>query len=200
MIQKKPNNILLFERSKVLTSRGVLNNVPIFAISCIDFRFDYLTAIFFEGIGLQNSYFNASVAGAGLSLGYNDSCSCNKENKDMNLLRDNLVKNIKIALTLQPIREIYIINHQDCGAIRAFLSSSGYPEYLGSNNKKEIEINTIILKNSKKFMLNIFPDKIIKLGLIDINGSVANYNESNNKWNKIFNGNKNDPKGLWYYL
>lgn len=144
---------------------------------------------------MQNSYFNASVAGAGLSLGYNDSCFCNKENKDM-----NLVKNIKIALTLQPIREIYIINHQDCGAIRAFLSSSGYPEYLGSNNKKEIEINTIILKNSKKFLLKIFPDKIIKFRLIDINGPVANYNESNNKWNKIFNGNENDPKTLWYYL
>ena len=211
IIQKKRNNILPsctirkeYENFNLYTpykQKKELSNIPIFAISCIDFRFDFLAALFFEGIGLQNLYFNASVAGAGLSLGYNQLCSCNKRNnKDMNLLRDNLVKNLEIALTLQPIREIYIINHQDCGAIRAFLSCSGYPEYLGSNNKKEIEINSSILKNAKNYMLKKFPDKIIKLGLIDINGTVANYNQSTNKWNKIFNGTGNNPKGLWYYL
>jgi len=205
IIERKQKNILpsctiTKEYENFNQNKRQLSDVPIFAISCIDFRFDFLAALFFEGIGLQNLYFNASVAGAALSLGYNQSCSCNKRNnKDMNLLRDNLVKNLEIALTLQPIREIYIINHQDCGAIRAFLSCSGYPEYLGSNNKKEIEINSSILKNAKNYMLKKFPDKIINLGLIDINGTVANYNESTNKWNKIFNGTGNNPKGLWYY-
>jgi len=181
--------------------------VPIYSIYCIDFRYDYLTALFFKGIGLQDSYFTATAAGGGLSLGYNCSCNCSISNKEcsepnetMNLLRDSLIKNLEIALTLKPIKEIYILNHQDCGAIKAFLSCSGYPESLGSNNKKEIEINTCILINAKNFIIKKFPNKTIKFGIIDINGAVADYNESTNKWEKKFNGSGNNPKGLWYYL
>ena len=189
--QKKNYEIELFDR-----------NIPIYSISCIDFRFDYLTALFFGGIGLQNLYFTATSAGASLSLGYNcacsSSCSSSSTNKDMNLLRDNLVKNLEIALTLQPITKLYLINHQDCGAIRAFLSCSGYPDSLGSNNEKEIEINSIILKNAKIYLLKKFPNKKITLGLIDVNGTVSNYNVLTNKWTKIFIGSGNNPKGLWY--
>jgi carbonic anhydrase len=70
----------------------------------------------------------------------------------MKLLRDNLVKNIEIALTLQPIQSIYLLNHQDCGAIKAFLGCSGYPETLGSNNEKEIQINSSILTYAQKYI------------------------------------------------
>ena len=181
------------------------DNVPIFSIFCIDFRYDNLTANFFQGIGLVNSYFAATAAGAALPLGYKCSCSdickkgnCNPSNEDMTLLRENLVKNLQIALTLQPIEKVYLLNHQDCGAIKAFLGCSGYPSTLGSNNSKEIKINQDILKYAKKYMEQKFPGKTITLGLIDINGTVAEYNIITKKWTKVFTGAGTNPLGLWF--
>jgi hypothetical protein len=180
-------------------------SVPIFSVFCIDFRYDNLTANFFQGIGLINSYFAATAAGAALPLGYKCSCSeickkgkCKPNNEDMALLRENLVKNLEIALTLKPIEKIYLLNHQDCGAIKAFLGCSGYPTTLGANNAKEIEINQDILKYAKKYMSKKFKGKTITLGLIDINGTVAEYNTSTKKWTLAFTGTGTDPLGLWF--
>lgn len=180
-------------------------NAPIFSIFCIDFRYDNLTANFFQGIGLRNSYFSVTSAGGALSLGYKCSCSkickkskCKPNNEDMTLLRKNLVKNLEIALTLKPIEKIFLLNHQDCGAIKAFLGCSDYPYTLGYNNAKEIEINQDILKYAKKYMSKKFKDKTINLGLIDINGTVAEYNTSTKKWTLIFTGAGTNPLGLWF--
>jgi len=179
-------------------------SVPIFSVFCIDFRYDRLTADFFKGIGLVNSYFAATAAGAALPLGYKCSCfkicrrsKCNPNNEAMALLRNNLVKNLKIALTLQPIENIYLLNHQDCGAIKAFLGCSGYPSTLGSNNAKEIEINQEILKYAKDYMAKKFKGKTITIGLIDVNGTVAEYDTSAKKWTLVFTGEGDDPLGLW---
>ena len=105
--------------------------VPIFAIFCIDFRYDKLTADYFNNIGLLDLYFGGTAAGGALPIGYRCSCcklcpkgSCNPYNADMDLLRDCLVKNLQIALTLKPIKNVYLLNHQDCGAIKAFLGCS----------------------------------------------------------------------------
>jgi hypothetical protein len=180
---------------------------PIFSIFCIDFRYDNLTAEFFQKTGLLNSYFASTAAGGALSLGYKCSCSrlckkdkCTPSNYDMTLLRKNLVKNLEIALTLQPIEEIYLLNHQDCGAIKAFLGCSGYPTTLGDNNAKEIKINQDILQYAKNFILRRFKNKAILLGLIDINGTVAEYNTTTKKWTVIFKGDGTNPLGLWFKL
>lgn len=181
--------------------------VPIFSIFCIDFRYDKLTSDYFQGVGLLNLYFAATAAGAALPIGYRCSCcklcpkgSCNPSNADMDLLRDSLVKNLQIALTLQPITNVYLLNHQDCGAIKAFLGCSGYPNTLGGNNPKEIEINAGILTYAQKYMLKLFPTKTFRLGLIDINGTVADYNPITQTWTKVYTGTGKNPLGLWYNL
>ena len=185
-------------------------SIPIFSIFCIDFRYDNLTADFFQEIGLTNLYFAATAAGAALPVGYKCSCynickksnckknKCDPNNKDMALLRKNLVKNLEIALTLQPITEIFLLNHQDCGAIKAFLGCSGYPSTLGADNAKEIEINQDILKYAKKYMSKKFKGKTFTLGLIDVNGTVAEYNTSTKIWTLVFTGAGTDPLGLWF--
>lgn len=73
-------------------------------------------------------------------------CKCNKKNNksyepsnpSIKLLKQNLIKNINIALTLYPITSIFLLNHQDCGAIKGFLACSDYPTVLESNNEKII--------------------------------------------------------------
>jgi hypothetical protein len=69
-------------------------SIPIFSVFCIDYRYDNLTANFFQGTGLLNSYFAATAAGAALPLGYKCSCTelckkgkCKPSNDDMALLR-----------------------------------------------------------------------------------------------------------------
>jgi hypothetical protein len=183
-----------------------------FNIFCIDKRFDALTTEYFQFIGFAANYYLGTTAGSALPLGYQQYCSeiCNCEcvhdnvlscdplNPDMQLLKDSLIKNIEIALTLDDIKEIYLLNHQDCGAIKAFLSCSGYPQTLGENNPLEIKINTDLLLFAKDYINSRFPDIKVRLGLIDINGSVADFNEKYFSWNLVYRGLGGNPLGLWY--
>ena len=186
------------------------DTTPIFSIFCIDYRFDALIATFYEAIGKEFNYFACTSAGGALSLGYEKYCkkicnSCNKikcdpENPSMDLLKKNLVENLNIALTLKPIDELFLINHQDCGAIKAFLACSEYPKELGENNKKEIKINSKLLVYANDYMSKIFPKIKNTLCLVDINGSVATYNICKKIWTVIYVGEFDIKEGLWYGL
>ena len=183
---------------------------PVFSIFCIDYRFDAMIAEFYKSINREYDYFACTVAGGAMPLGYSAYCckDCCKNNKDkcnpanatMTLLKKNLVENLNIALTLKPITEVYLLNHQDCGAIKAFLSCSGYPSTLGANNKKEIIINSKLLTYASHFMKRKFPNITYILGLVDINGSIATYNIYTKVWTVIYVGKFNITSGLWYGL
>lgn len=176
---------------------------PIFSIFCIDYRFDAMLAEFYKNTGLEFNYFACSTAGAGLCLGYKEycqtqcqSCGCQPNNISMKILKRSVVENLNIALTLKDIKNIYIVNHQDCGAIRAFLECSGYPDH-GEHNRKEIKINSILLTYAVKYMKKTFNMKYT-LGLMDINGTVAFFDIKTKIWKVEYLGEFNDKKGLWY--
>jgi len=194
-------------------------SVPIFACYCIDFRYDALSGEFLRAIGFENSYFLATNAGAALPLNYKESCKDNgcgchdkkREHKEkghdkccpgkkpLGVLQDSFVTNLSIALTLRPITTVFLLNHQDCGAIRAFLPCSGYPGVGEVKKNKEICINARILTNARDYVKKKF-DNItnIPLGLIDVNGTVAEYNVSTRSWRIIYLGPGNDVNGLWF--
>ena len=193
-----------------------------FNIFCIDKRFDVLTTEYFQSIGFKYNYYLGTTAGSALCLGYEQYCSeicnhncnctsvndnsanndssCDPANFDMQLLKNSLIKNIEIALTLDPIKEIYLLNHQDCGAIKAYLACSGYPQNLGENNPLEIKINTDLLLFAKEHINHKFPDIKVRLGLLDINGSVADFDQKYNSWNLLYRGPGSNPLGLWFGL
>lgn len=178
-------------------------SVPIFAVYCIDYRYDELAANFFRETRVD--YFVSTAAGASLPIGYPCYCTCkcnkdgcNPSNKDMNLLKNSIITNLNIALTLKPIEEIYLLNHQDCGAFRAYLSCSGYPPAIGVDNQKEIDINADVLTYARNYVIKRYPTKRIKLGLLDVNGTVADYNVDTKEWIVVYKGSGTDPKGLWY--
>jgi hypothetical protein len=198
------------------------SKVPIYVNYCIDYRYDSLSSDFFKRNGYENSYYLATAAGAALSLGYKDyckkdccACSCSKsptyckscpENPSLNKLKKSIITNLNIALTLADITEVYLLNHQDCGAIRAFLSCSGYPgkgDTAPGAKQKEICINAKLLTYANNYFKQKFKSKIpnmnILLGLIDSNGTVANYDIKTKLWTII---SKNDDDinldALWY--
>lgn len=182
---------------------------PIAVSYCIDYRYDSSTAFFLKEIGYEMSYYIISNAGAALPLGYkksceNNNCHCNKNTdccpglESMNTLKNSFVTNLEIALTLQPISVIYLINHQDCGAIRAFLPCSGYPASGQSNKAKEININAKILTHASKYVNEKFENMEIYLGLIDVNGTVADYDIITKKWIIIYVGEGTNQDGLWF--
>ena len=105
-----------------------------------------------------------------------------------------------MGLTLYPVATTYLLNHQDCGAIKAFLACSGYPKTLGENNPKEIKINADLLTFANKSMSKKFPQMTFILGLVDINGSVATYDICKQLWTIVFVGEFNIKEGLWYGL
>ncbi len=193
--------------------------VPAFSCSCIDFRFTEGTTTLFDAI--KKDYFDCSVAGAALANAYSTwannynkkTCGCktDPENTSMSILKINVNENLKIARTLQPISDIFFVNHQDCGAIKAFLPNSGYPKELGSNNKREIVIHSQLLRYAKDNMLSwakneSFPQTNVSLKLVDYNGSIASYNTDNKTWVVDFigagpnNDGVLDSRGLWFGL
>jgi hypothetical protein len=118
----------------------------------------------------------------------------------MLLLKESLIKNIDISLSLDTIKEIYLLNHQDCGAIKAYLGCSGYPENPGSNNPLEIKINTDLLLFAYEYLKSKYPEIDCRLGLMDLNGSVADYNIKYNSWNLVYRGPGINPIALWFGL
>lgn len=191
-----------------------VGQVPIYACYCIDFRYDALSSEFLREIGFANSYFLATNAGAALPLGYDRSCkeirpagqkqqrckdnTCCPGTQPMAELRTGFHTNLAIALTLKPITTVYLLNHQDCGAIRAFLPCSGYPASGKSDKDREICINAQVLTFARDNVHATSPHMQILLGLIDVNGTVANYDVCSQAWTIVHVGRGTDRTGLWF--
>lgn len=190
-----------------------------FNIFCIDKRFDFLNSEYFKAIGFIDNYYLGTTAGSALCLGYSQYCEeicncncnchepnqesveeCNPANPDMLLLKESLIKNIDISLTLDTIKEIYLLNHQDCGAIKAFLGCSGYPQNPGENNPLEIKINTDLLIYAAEYIKLKYPDIDVRLGLMDLNGTVCDFDIRYCSWNLVYRGPGNNSNGLWFGL
>ena len=179
-----------------------------FCVGCIDKRFDYLLTTYLNSIVDRNDYYLGTTTGSSLCLGYKKYCKdmcnrcdskngkCNPYDTDMILLKKSLLKNMDISQNLADIKSIYLIDHQDCGGIKTYLKCSGYPQILGENNKKDIEVNTQLLIIAKKYLNCKYPELKIRLGLIDINGTVADFIDK--KWSIVYIGNGTNSKGLWW--
>ena len=120
----------------------------------------------------------------------------------MELFKQSIIENINIALSLKEIDTIYLVNHQDCGAFKAFLKCSDYPKTVGSDKEHEIEINQKILLYAKEYIVKKYKIKCV-MALIDVGGTVATFSEKTNKWTIIYVGKyeytiDTDGSGLWF--
>lgn len=187
--------------------RGIIEGtMKEFLIDCIDYRFPNLIVEFLNSINFSYTYYQGTVAGASLPITYNEYCKtypgsgCTCAFKDTNCtLKKGILTNFEISTKVADIEEFIIINHQDCGAFKVFLSKSGYPLTLGANNPKEIEVLTQSMLLTKTYLQKKYPSiPAYLLYIIDINGWVAQYNEAESVWCVIYKNDNNDPRGLWY--
>ena len=171
-------------------------------INCIDYRYDYLVSVYYNAIGEQSNYYNATAAGASLPISYQNYCckyggGCTCDSKNTNCtLKKALLTNFEISQSLSNTKIIDLINHQDCGAINAFLPDSGYPKTLGANNAKEIQIQQRILVLAREELLKKYPNITVTMKLIDINGYVGQL--INGVWKVVYKGSGTNPKGIWW--
>lgn len=178
---------------------------PLFVCSCIDYRYDALVASYLAAIGFARSYYLGTNAGASLALGYEEYCQrlCVKGTcgpRELHALKQSFVANLQIALSLKPINTVYLINHQDCAAFRRFLSCSGYPDETRTRRQKdkEIAINAQVLTFAAQFVHRRFPKMTVLLGLLDANGTVADYDVRTKQWRVVYRGPGHDPHALWF--
>jgi hypothetical protein len=111
--------------------KALNDNTPIFVLSCIDKRFSnlinkYLNARF-PPIDSFTNFFYCTAAGAALPIAYNGyrknnglKCDCCKQ-KSMKAIRRSILENISISQTLYNVNTLYILNHEECAAVRVFL-------------------------------------------------------------------------------
>merc|ERR1712031_33492 len=92
-------------------------------ICCIDKRYDSLISQYYDSIGQTADYYMITAAGSSLPLSYNrisknpkfncysyENCITNK------ILREGELTNFNISKSLSDIKQLDIIDHQDCGA------------------------------------------------------------------------------------
>lgn len=83
-------------------------------LHCIDFRFVHETVHFMKQQGLIDQYDDVGAAGAAKNL------ADPSETTD----REFILRQIEIAVRLHGIRQVYLVNHRDCGAYGQIFSTS----------------------------------------------------------------------------
>ncbi|ACT92074.1 carbonic anhydrase [Dyadobacter fermentans] len=98
----------------------------VLVISCIDLRLTDNLLEFLEAENLHNRYDLFSIAGTSLCI------SATQEHKYINNFeeqaqhwRKTLLEHVKIAAQLHLIEDVYIIEHEDCGAYKTYLDTGG---------------------------------------------------------------------------
>ncbi len=132
----KPNNLTL---TKYIPHDKT--EASVLVLSCIDLRFiDFLHHNLSKSI--HNDYDNLSLAGASLGA---------------LTWKDVYIKHVEIAYQLHKIREIWIIDHMDCGMYKKFYNSDDTDENLHIKNMIKVkELNEFDKSNkSNKFPIII---------------------------------------------
>lgn len=137
------------------TSQSNLHKAEAMLLTCIDFRLIDDVVIQMNKLGYLNNYDQFILAGA--SLGYNGVDS-------HNYWIQSFDDHIKLSKDLHDTKEIIIIDHMNCGM---------YKSIYGEIDKiKEYNLHVENLNKAKLTLNNKYPDMIISLYIINIEGKI----------------------------
>ncbi|VVU95756.1 Beta-lactamase superfamily domain [seawater metagenome] len=141
----------------------------ILVLSCIDLRIVNNLKKNLDNLGYQNKYDFVSIAGSSLSLGI-DTKTLNSENKEMiQRWRKTILDQIDISIDIHNLKEVWLIDHQDCGAYKKLL-----PETCQDNEKS---IHYQHLHNSFIFLKDRYPKLKIKIMYEYLNGDLLYFHK-----------------------
>lgn len=99
---------------------------PVLLLSCMDLRFLDEIIQFMAHDGLTNRYDHVIFAGAALgALGVPGAKDGNGNPIDLSHWNRTFEDHLGAALKLHHIKDVYILEHRDCGAYREFLGKAG---------------------------------------------------------------------------
>ena len=100
----------------------------VFVLSCMDLRLLDNLLLFLHHDNLANRYDHFVLAGASLSASNQNHFLFKKDilekYNDFEHWKKNLSEHIQLAIDLHDIRDVYIVEHQDCGAYHYFVDRS----------------------------------------------------------------------------
>lgn len=114
-------------------------------LACIDFRFHDKLNQWLNDKGLKDNADQVKIAGGVLSI------IKPTEMRD----RDFLLHQLGISVSLHEIKQVYLINHEDCGAYGGKKSFA--------SDAEELEKHIIDMRDAKKIILEKFPQLEVKL-------------------------------------
>lgn len=126
-------------------------------LSCMDFRMMDHVSNFLADKGLQGKYDLVAIAGAAIGV----------MNDAKPTWGELFWEHVGLAQDLHEIRRVIVIDHRDCGACKAFVSSD-----CADDRQHELEIHTKWLSSLLEEVQNRAPDLAVELYLMDLDGSV----------------------------
>ncbi|GAB3996535.1 hypothetical protein GCM10028807_39360 [Spirosoma daeguense] len=125
------------EKSAKKLSSDKLPKKNILVLSCIDLRLTDELVAFLNKDNLQNRYDHFILAGASLLCTKDYKNEIEEEPyKNHERWYNTLLEHINIAIDLHKISDVYIVEHQDCGAYTHFIKN-GKGKFLSIEEEKE---------------------------------------------------------------
>ena len=129
----------------------------ILLLSCMDLRLLDETVAFMDSIGMTNRYDHVILAGAALGASYDGLPHWGQTFWD----------HVDVARELHDVRQIYILEHRQCGAYRKLLGLA-----FGPNDETEALAHAEVASRLKSQIQARHPDLGVRAFLMDLSGGV----------------------------
>ncbi|MFO1066609.1 MAG: carbonic anhydrase [Pirellulales bacterium] len=149
---------------------------PVLLLSCMDLRFMDEIVQFMDHDGLTNRYDHITIAGAALG-------AMGAHTPEYQHWKQTFFEHLHVAHKLHYIKDVYILEHRDCGAYREFLGEEGdfdeteEAEEYACHRKYAESLRKEIESWSKQHKIKLF----VKCFLMDLRGHVSLMSQSKSR-------------------
>ena len=172
-------------------------------LSCIDIKYTAHLARAMKVLGYNYSYFDVTAAGASFPL-YYPQLQQPQYASVMQSIANGVIANLTVSASLTPQKKLFILDHQNCAAFKAFTRCSScdlnYPEAPSASRQAkqaELAIHAASLVSAKAALVSLKLFDVVVLGILDKAGCCAFYDETSQTWSVAVSAEIHDPCALF---